>query len=95
MPIADREARMRNPAAFVAALAIAGTGLAAPASADKPSAGCPPPFELQPISAFGPGFQDFLVTHIDKNADQLVCTQPLPDALPFPNINFVDNVVGQ
>ena len=55
--------------------------------------GCAPAFTLHPVSDFGPGFQDFLVNRIDKNEDRMVCAQPLPEALPFPNINFVDNVV--
>ena len=86
---------MRNVATSLAVSTIAVMGLATSASAAKPTGGCPPVFDLQPISAFGPGFQEFLVTRIDKNADQFVCAKPLPEALPFPNINFVDNVVRQ
>ncbi len=68
-------------------------GAAIPSLAGGPPArGCPPPFELQVTSEFGPGFQDFL-ERVDKNDDGLVCTQELPEALPFPNINFIDNVV--
>ncbi len=61
-------------------------------AAGSPAGGCPKPFELQAISEFVPGFQEFL-ERVDKNDDDLACTQGLPEALPFPNINFIDNVV--
>jgi hypothetical protein len=83
---------MRKVATSLAVSTTAVMGLATPASAANPTGGCPPVFDLQAISAFGPGFEEFLVT-VDKNADQFVCAKPLPEALPFPNINFVDNVV--
>lgn len=76
-------------ALLAAALAI---GIGAPAAAIPPVGKCPTPFTLQPKTDFGPGFQDFL-NGIDVNGDGLVCAQPLPDALPFPPINFLDNVV--
>ncbi len=79
----------RVVALLVAALLI---GTTAPAAATPPIGGCPPPFELLPKTAFGPGFQDFL-NGVDKNSDGNICAQPLPDALPFPPINFLDNVV--
>lgn len=79
----------RVVASLVAAIVI---GVAAPAVATPPVGGCPPPFELLPKDSFGPGFQDFL-NGVDKNGDDNICAQPLPDALPFPPINFVDNVV--
>lgn len=82
--------RIRIVVALVAMLAL---GALVPALASsRPAGGCPPPFGLQATSEFGPGFQDFLA-QVDKNDDDLVCTQPLPDALPFPNINFIDNVI--
>ena len=64
------------------------------AAAQPPVGGCPPPVLLQANSDFGPGVQDHQAG-VDKNRDGHVCTQPLPEALPFPNINFIDNVVRQ
>jgi hypothetical protein len=57
----------------------------------RPNAACGEAFTLQSVNDFGPGFQSFLA-RVDKNGDRLVCTLRLPDALPFPPINFVDNV---
>jgi hypothetical protein len=58
----------------------------------RPAAGCAEAFTLQSVDDFGAGFQTFLA-RVDKNGDRMVCTRLLPDALPFPPINFVDNVV--
>lgn len=65
--------------------------LATPAEAAPKGTSCGNAFELSAISDFGPGFQTFL-QGVDRNDDDLVCAKPLPEALPFPNINFVDNV---
>lgn len=69
------------------------SGLALPAFATPPVGACPPAFELKSAAFFGPGFQEFLLERVDKNGDEQVCAQHLPEAMPFPNINFVDNVV--
>lgn len=78
---------------FLALVLLALAMTAAPAAATPPIGGCPPAFELKAISDFGPGFFEFLTGRVDKNGDGYVCAQDLPEALPFPNINFVDNVV--
>ena len=69
------------------------TTSAAAAAAGPPSAGCPQAFALRSVDEFSGGFQAYL-TSVDKNGDQRVCTLAIPDAVPFPPINFVDNVAA-
>ncbi len=83
---------MKRFALPLALATVAMAGSAAPAAA-VPVGECPTAFTLRAKSDFGPGFQDFLTERIDKNEDALVCAKVLPEALPFPNVNFVDNVV--
>ncbi len=73
--------------ACIGALAVPGAAQAAP-----PVGACPGPFQLQAITDFSPGTQAFLVASIDRNGDEQVCTKPLPEAIPFLNISFIDNL---
>lgn len=92
--LAGRPRRGRRLALGAGAACIATMALAAPSSAHaaSPVGACPGPFQLQAISQFSPGTQAFLVASIDRNGDGQVCTKPLPEAIPFLNISFIDNL---
>ena len=92
---APSAALRRSAVVLGAALAACSMVIAVPGSANavgRPIGGCAGPHMLQPITDFSSGTQSFLTASIDKNLDGYVCTKPLPDAIPFLNISFTDNV---
>ena len=65
-----------------------------PASADKPTGGCPPPFREVTITALVaefPGEDPSFLPVIDANDDQVLCVRLNPEPAPHP-ANVVDNV---